>query len=115
MIEQKIISYLNENMEYPAFGELPEEDMNGERFAVVVLHSQTRRNFIDMATVNLYCYGESEADASEFAYVVRDVVLSMNTLDEISSVKVGSISRSNDLSEKRYRYEVTMNFWFYED
>ena len=114
MIEQRIISYLNANMSYPVYGELPDDGKDG-RFAVIMLKLLTCKNFISKATVTAYCYGVSEDDACNYANDVKNTMLAMNTLGDISSVKLVDLSRDNDLHEKKYRYTVTMNFWFYED
>lgn len=114
MIEQRIISYLNSNMSYPVYGELP-DDGKDSRFTVVTLRNQTCKNLISKATIVAYCYAESEDAACNYANDVKDMMLTMNTLGDISSVKLGDLSRDNDMYEKKYRYAVTMNYWFYEE
>lgn len=112
MIDVKVIEYLNSVMDVPAYGMMP-ENMSGS-FLVVGLLSSDFRDQISMATVDIYCYAESKAEAAELAQKVKQSMLDMIVLPEISSAKLGNLTSDVDKKFKLPRYEVIMNLWYYD-
>ena len=111
MIESKIIELLNSLMPYPAYGQIP--DTLPDQFAVIRLIAHSRRNMIDAATVNIHCYAKTKAQAEVYADEVKNIVLGMNSLSEVSSVKIGGLEARNDTAFGLPRYELTVNVWYY--
>lgn len=112
MIDVKVIEYLNSVMDVPAYGMMP-ENMSGS-FLVVGLLTSGFRDQISMATVDIYCYAETKAEAAELAQVVKREMLNMIVLPEVSSAKLGDLTSDIDKKFKLPRYEVIMNLWYYD-
>jgi len=112
MIDIKVIQYLNDVMEEPAYGMIPE--VKPARYAVVELVKSGIKNHISRASVTVYCYARTKADAALYAESVRDAMLDMDVLPEITSSKLGNLTAGIDPGIKEPRYEVTVNLWYYE-
>lgn len=112
MIDAKVIEYLNSVMDVPVYGMMPEV-MSGS-FLVVGLLASGFKDQISMATVDIYCYAETKAEAAELAQEVKQSMLDMIVLPEISSAKLGNLTSDIDKKFKLPRYEVIMNLWYYD-
>lgn len=105
MIEQLVIQYLNSVMDVPAYGEIPEGVTNADSYIVVDKSGSQRDRRVDSAVIIAYSYAPTKFEAAELNEAVKEALLSIDTLDTISAVRLNSDGNATDDQMKNYRYQ----------
>lgn len=111
MIEEIIIDYLSKALSVPVYAEIPKK--KSEQYIIVEKIAGGLVEKIKASSVSVYSYSSTQYKAAELDEVVRNTMLDIVSLDNISSCKVGGESRSNDVLNKEYRYETIFNLYHY--
>ena len=111
MIEEIILKYLEENLGIPVFMELPTN--LPKKFIVVDKTGTAMENYIKAATFAIQSYDETKFKTAFLNEQVKDAMLKINTLNEVSSVKLNSDYPFTDVSRKRYRYQAVFDIVHY--
>lgn len=110
IIEKIVLNYLKTELDVPVMVEQPTGQI-GE-YVVFQVTERGWENHIEAATIEFSSYGESKLDAAEVDEAVRNAMLDIVTLDEISASKFGGGRDDKDDELKRYRYRSYFNLFF---
>lgn len=113
MIEKIIIEYLNNMLDVPAYAEEP---VNKEdSYCIIQTIDAGRKNFINKVTVIIRSYAPSLQKAEELYTKVKNAMYSIDTLNNISSGKLGGGGQAIDEATDRYAYDCIFNLFYMED
>lgn len=112
MIETTILHYLNTELDYPVYAEIPED--KPLRFYVLEKTGGNQTNHIDEASIALQSYATSMYEASQMNESLKDKMELMVTLDEVSRVYLNSDYNFTDPSTGQYRYQANYIVTFYK-
>lgn len=104
MIELKILDFLEAALQVPVSMEIPANP--DPRFVVFNLSGQGRENHLESANLIADSYAESQLEAAKLNAQVKSVLDSLDTLDEISCVRLAADYPLTDTGSKRYRYQA---------
>ena len=111
IIEQFLIEKLNQWLDVPVYAEVPQDPP--ERFAVLERVGLKRENHVTDASIAFQSHStKSLYDAATLDGVVRAAVWLLETLPEISGVRLASSYNHTDPETKRYRYQSTFEIYF---
>lgn len=113
MIEKTILDYLNSELEYPIYAEIPKD--KPERFYVLEKTGGNTTNFIDEASIALQSYAPSMYEASVLNEALKDKMELMIQLDTISRVYLNSDYNFTDSATKQYRYQANYIVTYYKE
>lgn len=112
IIEKVIIDYLNANIDgVTAYTERPKN--LPKRFILIQKTGGGLENKIKSSTVAVQSYAESLFEAAALNEVVKDVMLEIDSLYEIGSVRLNSDYNYTDGSTKQYRYQAVFDLKHY--
>lgn len=110
-IEQLIYEYLSDEIEdVPVFPEIPTSNLP-ETFIVFNVIDRGLVDYIEAVTVEFWSYAPTIYEASALDEVVRETMLNMVSLPEISSSKLGGGRHYNDTTLKKHRYRCYFNLY----
>ncbi len=120
MIEQIVLEYLTEHIDVPVFMELPEvpsEDYPTmpERFLVLEKVGNNMTDHIWNGSIAVQSYSlNSLYEAANLDEEMQKVMLEIDTLPEISGIKIASNYNHTDVRTKRYRYQSVFECYYKE-
>lgn len=104
MIEVIVIDYLNDNLEVPAFMEMPE--VQPERFVLVERTGGSEEEHIQYATLAIQSYAESAHQAAVLNEMVKKTMKNIVILDSIFKSKLNADYNFTDTTKKKHRYQA---------
>lgn len=104
MIEEIIMDYLNEKLDYPVLMEEPEERL--QRYVVIEKTGGGLENYIHNATLAIQSYAESKYEAAVLNEQVKNAMDMAIVLDSIGESKLNSDYEFTDTTKKQYRYQA---------
>jgi hypothetical protein len=110
-IEALIVGYLNDNMDVPAYGEVPAE--RPESFAVVTRVGGSEVNRLRTASIVVYIYGPSLAEVQVLNEDLLECMDGLAASDMVASCRLNSNYNDTDLSVKEYRYGALFDIVYY--
>lgn len=125
MIEKIVLDYLNtselvsvitgeELEEVPCYAERPEKEPDG-RYIVIEKTGSENENHLQDATVAVSSYAKTLYEASELNEAVKHVMLHINTLPNVSAVRLNSDYNFTSTAAKAYRYQAVFVITYYEE
>lgn len=111
LIEIEVLNYLETKLNVPVCTEQPTGGVS--EYVVFQVIDRGLQNHINSATVEFYSYAESNCAAAELDELVRQAMLDIVELPEISASKLGGGRNDKDDTLKRYRYRSYFNLFFY--
>lgn len=120
MIEQTVLSYLENALDVPVLMELPEVPSEAypqwpDRFVIIEKIGQSKTNHVARASVAFQSYSmDSLYEAACLDEDVRRAVEQITELPEIGSVRMESNYNFTDTRTKRYRYQCVYDLYFVE-
>ena len=100
-IEAKLINWININMDYPAYSEVPAK--RPKRFFTVERVGGSRSQFVDSATIAVQCWADTRAGACELAYCFDDRIDLLQYEDFIYKVSRNSLANFSAPDSERYQ------------
>ncbi len=113
MIELTILNYLASRIEVPVFMEEPEPDNLPDEYIIIEKTGSSVENFIYSATFAVQSYGPTLYRAALLNEAVKDAMLEIIVLDEISRCDLNSDYNYTDTATKRYRYQAVFDLVHY--
>lgn len=104
MIEEIIISYLNETLEVPVCAEKPDEPP--DKYVLIEKIGSSKVNFIYSATIALQSYAESMYLAAALNEEVKKAMDNIINYTDISKSKLDTDYNYTDTTKKKYRYQA---------
>lgn len=112
IIEKVILDYLNANIDgVVSYVERPETLPT--RFILIQKTGGGAENKINSSTVAIQSYAESLYEAAALNEVVKSVMLEIDSLYEIGSVRLNSDYNYTDGANKQYRYQAVFDIKHY--
>ncbi|MBQ1573065.1 MAG: hypothetical protein IIZ78_18190 [Clostridiales bacterium] len=112
MIEKAIYDFLDENMSYPVFMEIPKS--SPEKFYVIEKTGSSESNHISSSTFAIQSYATSLYEAADMNEDLKQVMLNdLIEEDIIASVQLNSDYNYTDTTTKRYRYQAVFDIVHY--
>ena len=111
MIEKIICDYLNQELNVPAYME--EQKNKPKSYVLIEKTGSGRSNHILSATVAIQSYDGSLYEAASLNETVKEAMLNIINLDEVSSCKINSDYNFTDPETKRYRYQAVFELVHY--
>lgn len=112
MIEIIVLDYLTEKTGIPIYMEEPEKPI-GYPFIVIEKTSSGIDNHIKRATFAVQSYDTSLYKAAQLNEVIKEIMLDIVSLDEISKSELNSDYNYTDTERKRYRYQAVFDLVHY--
>ena len=111
MIELLILEFLKEKLDVPVYLERP--NLLDENFVFFEKTGSSRENFLESSTFAFQSYGQSLYEAASLNERVKQSLFDMETLNEISKVKLNSDYNFTDTELKQYRYQAVFDIYHY--
>lgn len=111
MIELTIKNYLESKTEVPVFFERPEDVP--ETYIIIEKTGSSRVNHIDSSTIAVQCYAESMYEAALLNESIKNCMLNITELWEVSRCDLNSDYNFTDTSTKQYRYQAIYDLVHY--
>ena len=114
MIETKILRYLQDTLNTThVYLETPKN--SHATYVVFQIVDRSRVNMIDAVTLRLWSYGKTKEEAAVLDESVREAMINITDLENISSSTIGGGGDDYDTSLNRYRYSCYFNINYMED
>lgn len=118
MIEQIVYNYLKEALDVPIYLQMPESLPHPNKsdtveFVKVEKTGSSENNKIYNATFALQSYACSIYDAALLNEKVKNAMMQIIKLDEVTSVDLNSDYNYTDTSTKYYRYQAVFDLVHY--
>ena len=104
MIEKIVLDYLSENLNVPAYMEMPERQP--ERFVLIEKTGGSVEDFVHSATLALQSYAESMYEAAALNEEVKKAMDNIIILDSVSKSQLNTGYNFTDTTKKKYRYQA---------
>lgn len=104
MIEKIVLDYLSENLNVPAYMEMPERQP--ERFVLIEKTGGSVEDFVHSATLALQSYAESMYEAAVLNEEVKKAMDNIIILDSVSKSQLNTDYNFTDTTKKKYRYQA---------
>ena len=104
MIEKIVLDYLSENLNVPAYMEMPERQP--ERFVLIEKTGGSVEDFVHSATLALQSYAESMYEAAALNEEVKKAMDNIIILDSVSKSQLNTDYNFTDTKKKKYRYQA---------
>ena len=112
MIELMLKNFIDNNLNYPAYMEIPNSPP--DNFFVIEKVGGSRDEFIDSATVAIQTYAPSMYQTAKLSETMIDAVLNdFKSQPDVASVELNSSYNFPDTSTKRYRYQALFEIYYY--
>ena len=111
MIEIIIKNYLDGHLDVPSF--LEKSGAMPDTYVLFEKTSSTQSNYLKSATFAFQSYAPSMYQAALLNEKVKDVVLKLDTLAEVSGVSLNSDYNFTDTETKEYRYQAVFDINYY--
>lgn len=112
MIEEVILDFLEFNMSYPVYMEIPKSSPS--KFYIVEKTGSSRDNHINSSTFAIQSYAETLYDAALMNEELKQVILGgLIEEDLITKVELNSDYNYTDTTTKRYRYQAVFDIVHY--
>ena len=111
IIESLVIQYLNDHLNVPAYGDVPQNAPS--KFIIVEKTSGGRINQINKATLAVQSYAPTRAEAAELNETVKETMLGIVELAEIGGCHLNSDYNFTDTAKKQPRYQAVFNITHY--
>ena len=112
MIELDIKNFIDENLDYPAYMELPPNPP--DKFFVIEKVGGGQDEHIDTASITIQTYAPSMFLAASIAEELNDAMLNdFILLSNISKVELNSSYNYPDTRVKKYRYQSLFDIYYY--
>ena len=111
MIEVTILTYLKQHLSVPVF--LQEPTTKPDSYVLFEKTGSGKLNHITNSTFAFQSYGKSLYEAAQLNNTLKEVVESLLTLAEISSVNLNSDYNFTDTETKRYRYQAVFDIVYF--
>lgn len=112
MIELDIKNFIDDNLDYPAYMELPSN--SPDTFYIIEKVGGSQDEHIDSATVAIQTYASSMYQAASLAESLIDSMLNdFVLLSNISKVELNSSYNYPDTRVKKYRYQSLFDIYYY--
>lgn len=117
MIEEKVLTYLSNNLECPVLMEFPDTEQFPDitTFVVIEKTGHERTNLIDSTNIACQSYAPTLYQASVLDEKVRRLMDSFNAFDFIFSCRLQRNYNFTDTTTKRYRYQCVYTITHKED
>ena len=112
MIEKVLISYLNNALDVPVYGEEPKKKT--KKYCILQTIDAGYTNFICKATVMIRSYAPSLQEAEELYSQVKEAMYNSGQIDNISSGKLAGGGQAIDVTTDRYAYDCVFNIFYME-
>lgn len=116
-IEMLVLDYLETEMNYPVYLELPESVENPsftfQPFLIVQKTGSNQNGHLMTSTVAVQSYGATLYDAMQINYEVIEQMLQIIELEEVTRVEVNSDYEFTDEEHKRPRYQAVFDLTHY--
>ena len=113
MIEVTLKEYLEDNLSVPVELEVPKSIPT--KYVLLQIIDAGRIEHINAATFNVIVRGSTLYSAAQLRDEVKSLLFDSITLSCISHVDQGGELADIDSANKVYQYELTFNFYFYEE
>lgn len=113
MIEVTLKDYLEDELSAPVYMEVPKSVPS--EYVLLQLIDAGRIDHIDAATFSVIVRSSSLYSAAQLRDDVKHALFDSISLACISHVDQGGEISSIDSANKTYQYELTFNFYFYEE
>ncbi len=110
MLERTILSYLNKEMDVPAFMEEPEKKPN--RYILIGKAGGTEKDHIGAETFIFQSYAETKYEASTLNDKLRAAMKHIIYSTDISRAELNQDYDFSDTDTKRYRYQAVYDFTY---
>ena len=111
MIELLILEFLKEKLDVPVYLERP--NLFVENFVFFEKTGSGRKNYLNNSTFAFQSYGSTLYEAASLNERVKQSLFDMETLNEISKVKLNSDYNFTDTELKQYRYQAVFDIYHY--
>ena len=112
MVENIVRNYLVPVLDAPVYTEEPTEKPI-ER-VVITRTNLYERNFIQYATVMIWCYSESLYKASVLDEKVRQAMKGITSLDNVSKCQLNNSYNDTNTSKNEHRYRAEFDLVFFD-
>ena len=116
-IELIVLDYLDTELGYPIYLEVPESvknpDFNFAPFLIVQKTGSNQNGHLMTSTVAVQSYAQTLYDAVQLNYEVIEQMLQIIELDEVTKVEVNSNYEFTDEEHKRPRYQAVFDLTHY--
>ena len=104
MIEKTILDYLNDNLNVSVYMEVPDDPP--ANFIVIERIGSSRVDLLNSASFAIQSYSDTLYKTVELNEAVKDAMMRIKELDNISSCTLDRDYNFTDTSTKRYRYQA---------
>lgn len=112
MIELILKNYIDNNLDYPAYMEIPASPP--DIFFVIEKVSGSRDDFIYSATVAIQTFAPSLYQAAKVSQeMIDDILDGLTGCPEVAGVSLNSSYNYPNTSTKRYRYQALFEVFYY--
>ena len=111
MIELLILEFLKEKLDVPVYLERP--NLFDENFVFFEKTGSGRKNSLNNSPFAFQSYGSTLYEAASLNERVKQSLFDMETLNEISKVKLNSDYNFTDTELKQYRYQAVFDIYHY--
>lgn len=111
MIELLILEFLKEKLDVPVYLERP--NLFDANFVFFEKTGSGRKNYLNNSTFAFQSYGSTLYEAASLNERVKQSLFDMETLNEISKVKLNSDYNFTDTELKQYRYQAVFDIYHY--
>jgi len=112
MIEKTVLDYLNGKLNIPVYMEIPEKNISYP-FVVIEKTGTSMDNYIKKATFAVQSYAATLYQAAQINETIKETMLDIISLDEVSKCTLNSDYNYTDTSKKRYRYQAIFDLVHY--
>ncbi len=111
MIELIVEKFLNNELNVPAYLEMPEK--NPDSFVLIEKTNSNEKNKLDSSVLVFQSYAKTLYSAAALNEEVKKALKRLESINEIVSVKLNSDYNFTDTTTKKYRYQAVYNITHY--
>lgn len=113
MVEKKVLDWLTTQLSVPVCMERPLDVP--ESYVLLEKTGSSMENWIYSVTIAVQSYALTLLGAAELNELVKDAMLSMIELGDVSSVRLNADYNYTDTATKSYRYQAVFDIVAYDD
>ena len=112
MIEEIVRDFLNRNLSYPVYMEIPKSSPS--QFYIVEKTGSSESNHISSSTLTIQSYADTLFNAADMNDELKKAMrYQLIELDAIASVELNGDYNYTDTTTKRYRYQAVFDIVHY--
>lgn len=106
MIEKTVLDFLDEELEYPVWMEIPEGETLPDKYVLLEKIGSSSGDHIRSAVFAVQSYADTLENAAQLNDTVKEVMDRLIELNEVTRSKLNSDYNFTDREKKKYRYQA---------